>query len=100
MNAKVRALAAERNMNQTELAEAIGVGQSTVSRIIYKDEAPLNVNLLDRVAEAFDVEVLDIINSATIALRVARNPRPGSREDWALAAKERTTRDVDEQDYL
>ncbi|WP_443095061.1 helix-turn-helix domain-containing protein [Rothia koreensis] len=100
VNAEIRSLAARRNMNQTELAEAMGIGQSTVSRIIYKDGAPLNINLLDRVAHVFDVEASDIVNSAVIAMRVAQNPRPGSREDWALAAKERTTRDVDEQDYL
>lgn len=95
VNAEVRSLAARRNMSQTELAEAIGVGQSTVSRVIYRDEAPLNINLLEQVAAAFDLEPQELLTTAAINLKAAQ-----SREGWALAAKERTTRDVDEQDYL
>ena len=63
-------MAARRNMNQTLLAETIGIGQSTVSRIIYCDAAPLNLNLFDRICEELGEDPQDVFNRACISLRL------------------------------
>lgn len=72
-------MAARRNLNQTLLAETIGIGQSTVSRIIYRDDAPLNINLFEQICEALGEEPQDVFNRACISMRLQSLNQSGDR---------------------
>jgi putative transcriptional regulator len=61
LNNRVRVLRAEHSINQTELANAIGVTQKTISSIEVGQYVPSTVIALT-IAEYFDVPVEDVFS--------------------------------------
>lgn len=60
MNEKIKALLDEKNISQTELAEAIGVSQAMVSYIIKGFKTP-SVSLLKRIADHLGVTMDELV---------------------------------------
>lgn len=60
MNEKIKALLDEKNISQTELAEAVGISQAMVSYIIKGFKIP-SVSLLKRIADCLGVTMDELV---------------------------------------
>lgn len=91
INAELRAILGRRRMTQQQLADATGISQPVVSRIIYRDQASLDTNQLDAVCKALDVPVIDVLAAAERSL--------AKQDRYRLAAKEEEP-DINDEEYL
>jgi len=89
--AEVRALMGRYNVNQTKLADVLGVTQTQVSKRL-RGLIPFDVDELDVMAGYFHVSVTELVGGA------ANSPRPGGpaegAEDAAAPAAEGGPRQI------
>lgn len=64
VNEEVKALMARRGFTQVKLAEAVGISQPRVSRMIFKNEFSMPISILERIAQ----------HSATHRLKFSAGP--------------------------
>jgi transcriptional regulator with XRE-family HTH domain len=110
LNDEIRALMGRRRFSQTSLAEATGISQAQISKIIFHNRAPLNTNQLDVIARALGESPLEILRRAQQAMEAAGPDEPNAvtravvpqkRGDYALAAEDEPDEiDAEEEDYL
>lgn len=100
VNEELRALMARRGMSQSKLAVETGISQSTISKIVFANDAPLNTNQLDLIAEALDDEPSDILRRAEQALNLSAEADRQEAYDLAAKTRKARRRDASEEDYL
>lgn len=94
VNAELRARIAWRGYNQTRLAEATGIPQTSISNYIYRETAALTVHNLELICTALGVTPSDVVAAAE------SNISAFTEDGYRLAAKTDTHNDVNEEDYL
>lgn len=100
VNAEIRALMARRSYSQTKLAAETGISQAQISKVIFRNEAPLNINQLDTIANVLGDDTVSILERATQALKLSEQYNAVDDYDLAAKSREARTRDVNEEDYL
>lgn len=99
VNEELRALMGRRGMTQQQLAEALGISQSRVSKMIFKNESSLSVSHLDMACNALNDDPSEVLRRAERALAAEQNSRQSS---FGLAAKHDpgVGADINDEDYF
>lgn len=71
----IRAEAARAGLNQSDLARALNIAQSSIS-LRWRGERPWSLELLEQVAEILNMPPLDLVRA-----RRDSNPQPSNPED-------------------
>ena len=93
VNAELRAHAARRGYRQRALADRSGIPQATISKVIYMENSALTVHNLEAICVALEVSPVDIVAAAEKATHQY------TQQNYRLAAKADTRKDVSEEDY-
>ena len=93
VNAELRAAAARRGLNQTQLGERAGIAQSSISKLLYREVTALTVHRLRAICEALDVSPSLVLSAAE---RTMNLPEPDA---LGLAANPEGRPDISEEDY-
>ncbi|WP_237220430.1 helix-turn-helix domain-containing protein [Rothia nasimurium] len=83
VHAEIRAWQGRRNLSQRQLATLADLKQANLSNMIGSNKKSLNLNELEALCDALDVDVRDIINAAKRNEHLYAEPQ----DDYALAAK-------------
>lgn len=75
---ELRALMGRWGMMQQQLAEALGISQSRVSKMIFKNESSLSVSHLDMARNALNDNPSEVLRRAERALVAEQNSRQSS----------------------
>lgn len=98
INSEIRALMARRGYNQSQLAQLVNMSQPQISKVVFRNESPLNTNQLEELARVLGDDPSAILERAERALKLSE---ANDRNNYDLAALNDTGEpDVNEDDYL
>lgn len=96
LNTEIRVWMTRRGLTLVQMAELSGVSKSRISKTVYKHDAPLNTNELDRLCRALDVAPFEIVQAAERSLFAVE------QSSYGLAAKHEpgVGADINDEDYF
>jgi len=74
----IRGRMARFNVNQTELAESVGISQSQLSKMV-RGTRPIDIDQLESICDALGMGIEDAIEEATTLLRNLDEPLSNAR---------------------